>query len=209
VRVSDNELGQYYASLSDGALREIDPADLTEAARKFYEREVATRQLAQKAGSLAAEEYELEERGQGEETLARSLEFEPDWLDQAACVCSYRAVPGSDNAADAGRAREILLEAGIPCYLSDVAPDPESEEGSRYGEYRVLVPESVHLRAISVLDREIFNEAMESDWRTHFAALTDEELQALDPEDLCAGLLDRVERLTQAYNDEVARRNSE
>jgi hypothetical protein len=62
--------------------------------------------------------------------------------------------------------------------------------------------------AISVLDKEIFNAELEADWRTHFAALPDEQLHALKPEVICAGLPDRVERLTRAYHDEIAKRRS-
>ena len=40
------------------------------------------------------------------------------------------------------------------------------------------------------------------------AELSDEELRALNPEDICAGLLDRVERLTRVYTEEIARRRS-
>ena len=36
--------------------------------------------------------------------------------------------------------------------------------------------------------------------------LSDDELREVRPDVVCAGLLDRVDRLTRAYNDEVARR---
>jgi hypothetical protein len=101
-----------------------------------------------------------------------------------------------------------LLAAGIPCHLSAVPPDPQNEDSQRFDEYRVLVPASLNLKAISVLDKEIFNADLVADWTTHFADLSDEELRALNPEAICAGLLDRVERLTRAYNDEIARRRS-
>ena len=68
--------------------------------------------------------------------------------------------------------------------------------------------ENAVLNAISVLDKEIFNAELEADWRTHFAALSDEQLHALKPEVICAGLPDRVERLTRAYHDEIAKRRS-
>jgi hypothetical protein len=86
------------------------------------------------------------------------------------------------------------------------SPDPRHEDVHHFDEYRALVPASLNLKAISVLDKEIFNADLEADWRAHFAALSDEELRALNPEIICAGLLDRVERLTRAYTDEIARR---
>lgn len=88
------------------------------------------------------------------------------------------------------------------------SPDPRTEDSPAYEEYRVLVPASLNLKAISVLDKEIFNAELEADWRTHFAALSDGELRELRPEVVCAGLLDRVDRLTRAYNEEVARRKA-
>ena len=206
MRVTQQELSQFYASLSDEALREIDPDDLSEAARKCYELEAAQRNLTGKPAPAAVDEDEDQEPGPEQE---ESFEVDPDWLEHAACVCSYRAVPGSSNAMDAAHARDVLVEAGVPCHLAVVPPEPEPDGASRFDEYRVLVPAALNLKAISVLDLEIFNEEMEGDWKTHFAALTDEELEALNPDDLCAGLLDRVERLTRVYNEEVERRNQE
>jgi predicted ATPase len=87
-----------------------------------------------------------------------------------------------------------------------VSPDPPAEATQRFDEYRALVPASLNLKAISVLDKEIFNADLEADWRAHFAELSQEELRALNPEIICAGLRDRVERLTRAYTDEIARR---
>jgi hypothetical protein len=167
-------LRQYYASLSDEMLAEIDPANLTDAARRCYESEFAKRGLPPDAGPLPVEE-----------DVEGGFEVEPDWMEYAACPCSFTAVPGSDHAHEAERARDVLQAAGIPCHLSVASPDPRNED---------------------VLDKEIFNADLEADWRTHFAELSDEELRALNPEIICAGLRDRVERLTRAYTDEIARR---
>jgi hypothetical protein len=176
-------------------LLEIDPSSLTEAARRCYESEFAKRGLSPDAESLPAGE-DVEDR----------FEVEPDWMEYAACPCSFTAVPGSNHAHVAEHAREVLRAAGIPCHLSVAAPNPRSEEVQRFDEYRALVPASLNLKAISVLDKEIFNSDLEADWRAHFAELSDEELRALNPQIICAGLLDRVERLRRAYTDEIARR---
>ena len=196
MQVTPDELRRYYASLSDEMLLEIDPASLTDAARSCYESEFAKRELSPDDGPLPAEEY-----------IEESFEVEPDWMEYAACPCSFTAVPGSDHAHDAERAREVLRAAGIPCHLSVASPDPPSEQVQRFDEYRALVPASLNLKAISVLDKEIFNADLEADWSAHFAELSDAELRALNPEIICAGLLDRVERLTRAYTGEIARRS--
>jgi len=195
LQVTPEELRRYYASVSDEMLREVDPANLTDAARRCYESEVAKRGLAPDAGPPP-----------GGEGVEESFEVEPDWMEYAACPCSFTAVPGSDHAHEAERAREVLQAAGIPCRLSVASPDPRHEDVPRFDEYRALVPASLNLKAISVLDKEIFNADLEADWKAHFAELSDEELRALNPEIVCAGLRDRVERLTRAYTDEMARR---
>jgi hypothetical protein len=62
------------------------------------------------------------------------------------------------------------------------------------------------VEAASVLDKEIFNAEIESEWRAHFAVLTDEELLGVDTELLFRGLRDRIERVRRAYGQEIARR---
>jgi hypothetical protein len=198
VDVTAGDLRQYYATLSDEMLQEIDPTDLTEIARKCYHDEVAKR-------AVTAEPVFLEDEEDGD--IEELVEVEPDWLEHGACVCSYTAVPGSNRAPEAERARDVLLASGVPCHLSLLSPDPQNQDAPVFDEYRVLVPESLNLKAISVLDKEIFNPELEADWRTLFATLSDEQLKALKPEVVCAGLLDRVDRLTRVYKDEIARRN--
>jgi hypothetical protein len=197
LQVASDKLKQYYASLADEVLEGIDPAELTPAARECYEAEFAKRGLSQDAEPLAA----LEDESEG-------AEVEPNWLEHAACPCVFTADPGSNHAPDAEQAREVLLAAGIPCRLSVNAADPRNPDSPRFDEYRVLVPAPFNLKAISLLDQEIFNADLENDWRSHFAGLSDEELRSLNPEAMCAGLLDRVERLRRAYSDELAQRKS-
>ena len=172
MRPTTDDLRRHYASLSDEELEELDPAELTDVARQCYEEEIARRHLATpdetEQGALPALEDETEEE----------VEFDEDWLEHAACPCAFTAVPGSNHAEDAARARDALLAAGIPCQLEIVSGDPTGEPGARYDEYRVLVPEPVNLKAISVLDRDIFNPQLEADWRAHFAALSNDELRS-------------------------------
>ena len=201
MQITSEELRRHYASLSDEEIEEIDPAGLTEVARKCYEREVDARGLTAEAAPPGAREDAVED-------VEESYEAEPDWLEHAACACSYTAFPGTNHAPEAARAHDALVAAGVPCHLSVSSPDGGSEDPQAYEEYRVLVPESLNLKATSVLDKEIFNAELEADWRAHFAALSEEELREVRPEVVCAGLLDRVDRLTRAYKDEVARRRS-
>jgi hypothetical protein len=201
LRVSDDELGKYYESLSDEALREINPADLTEGARKWYEREVAKRRPVRAPVPPPVDDDDGEELEPEE-----PFEVEPDWLEHAECACAYSNAPGLTHASDAAHARDVLLAAGIPCHLSEVDAEPGNDY-TRYGEFRVLVPAPLYLKALSVLDQEIFNDEIETNWRTHLATLSAKELQGLDPDDLCAGMVDRAERLMRAYHEEVDRRN--
>ena len=69
-----------------------------------------------------------------------------------------------------------------------------------------MVPGAFSLQATSILDVAIYNREMEEGWKSHFANLTDDEFSTLNIDDICKGLLDRVDRLQRAYKREVARR---
>lgn len=206
-------LRRYYDSLSDEALLEIDPVDLTDVARKIYDSERSRRRIASHAaarplaeGQSLADDFDLDPEKDGDSDLDVDVEDDPDWLIDASCACSFDATPGTNHAPDLDEARDVLEAAGIPCHA--VAREPEAENAARRPSYSydLMVPAALNLKAVSVLDKEFFNPRLESDWRSHFANLSDEELQALSLVDLTAGFLDRVERLTNAYNDEMARR---
>ena len=73
MKVTPDELRQYYASLSDEMLLRLDPADLTDAARRCYESEFAERGLTAEAGPLPADEdvkdvFEVELNGKAWES---------------------------------------------------------------------------------------------------------------------------------------------
>ncbi len=191
-------LRQHYGSLADDELLALDREELTEAAQKCYDEEVARRDLA------APEEPEEEP---GEYTGSGADHgVDPDWLEDAACACSYVSQPGGSAATDAENARGALEDAGLPCQVSVVEIAPSSGDQPAQQEYRVMVPGALNLKATAILDKEVFNPQLEADWRTHFEALTDEELAELNPDVICAGLVDRIARLKSAYNDEKARR---
>lgn len=193
-------LRRHYTSLSDEELVALNREELTETAQKCYDEELERRELSEAPDSGTGpgnEEYDCDAFETVEDT---------DWLEEAACACSFVSQPGGSAAADAGNARAALQEAGIPCQISAVkAAEPSGEQPARY-EYRVMVPGALNLKATSILDKEVFNPQLEADWHMHFESLTDRELGALNPDVICAGLFDRIARLKRAYNDEVARR---
>ncbi len=188
MKVDTDYLRRHYAEISDEALREIDRTELVEAAQKCYDEEVARRHSAP---TPTAEPVTLD-----------FVEDEdgPDWLEGAACVCTFANTPGSDSQVDAAEARDAIEAAGIPSHIAL----EETEE--RRSEYRVLVPASRTLEALSILDRDVFNARLEAEWTAHLAGLSDNELRTLSPDLMCAGLLDRADRLKKAYEDELARR---
>ncbi len=191
MKIDTDYLRRHYAEISDEALREIDRSELVEAAQKCYDEELARRRStpAPTAAPVTRDVVDNHE------------EAGPDWLEGAACVCTFANTPGSDSQLDAAEARDAIEAAGIACHI---ALEETGEE--RRSEYRVLVPASRTLEAMSILDRDVFNARLEAEWTAHLAALSDSELRSLSPDLICAGLLDRAERLRRAYEDEVAHR---
>jgi hypothetical protein len=189
LQLNIENLRRHYASLSDETLREIDRSELVETARACYDHELAQREPLKVI--------------RGAPFHAPEEETEPA---EGACVLAFPVSPGKNAANDAENARIILEEAGIPCYveLHPVEPDPTPAPES---EYRVIVPSALNLRAVSLLDKEIFNEQADAGWRTHFENLPDEELFG-KKEILLGGILDRVARISKAYDEEVARRTN-
>ena len=184
-------------------------------AQQCYDAEVAKRELASAPDAQGLDGPDdaavpLDSQGHGAGYEAEFATAEPDWLSEAACACTYSATPGqsSSSATDADNAREVLQAAGIPCEIEANEINPPRQDPQPYQEYRVMVPGALNLQAASVLDKAIFNSELEAEWRAHFAALSDKELRALNPDVICGGLKDRIERLTRAYKDEIARRRS-
>ena len=206
MQIDLDAIRQHYASLSDEELLHMSRADLTEAARQCYDEEFSRRGLKDrpKPGRIARHESVARENTTG----VFADEDESDWLEDAACACSFASGPEGAGAAEAENARQVLEEAGIPCQISveDVDSDSRPDGAPPRREYRVMVPGALNMIATSVLDKEIFNEELDASWRAHFEALTDDQLRAVDPELICAGLADRIERLQRAYYDEIARR---
>jgi hypothetical protein len=198
MNVGPEEFSRYYRSLSDDALLEVDRDELVETARRCYDEEVSRRGLSLDAELI--EEPDFEDAA----PALQDDEVEPNWLEDAACVCSFADYPGNITAPEMENARHVLEEDGIPCHIS--LRENEETSSARH-TYDVMVPAKFQLRALSVLDREIFNVQAEADWKVHFEALSDEDLKAMDPKAMVAGWLDRVERLRRTYHAELDRRN--
>ncbi|MCX6620403.1 MAG: hypothetical protein NTY38_04880 [Acidobacteria bacterium] len=197
-------LRRYYAALSDEALLRLDGDELVDDARAIYADELARRKLMD-----SGREPEVgEDRDAGEEFYAGDEE-QPEWLEEAGCACMFADAPGRPAASDAAGARQILLDAGIPCHLAAErleAPDARTAPGHEHYEYQLMVPGKRVLEATSVLDKDFFNEEIEARWKAHFEELSDPDFRDLELRTLLAGYLDRVERLKRTYEDEVVRR---
>jgi len=185
--------------LSDEALVALDRSELVEVAQQVYDQELRSRRLTLDPGEDEPASNELDDV-QG---------LKPRWLDDAACAAVFASYHGGSSGSDAERARDVLEAAGIPCYIDVQKADRPDGDTKSQSEFRLLVPGKLNLEAVSLLDKEIFNAELEAEYRTHFEQLSDEELRAVKPEVLLAGLSDRIERLTKAYTDEVARRRTE
>ena len=186
----------HYASLTDDALLLVERADLTPTAQKIFDAEIRRRGLEVETAKVEAGELFDENPFDGDDS---------DWLENAFPVTMFSDTPS--GIADAEDSRKALHAANIPCEVTEEEIDPAEEPvGAPYRQYRVMVPNALGLQAASILDTAVFNPRLEADWKTQFESLTTEELQALNVDMLCAGLLDRAERLRKVYKGEMARR---
>jgi hypothetical protein len=184
LQIDLESLQRHYASLSDEELQALDRDELVEMAQACYDQELAQRKLTS---------------GEDGDT--------PDWLEDAGCACTFYSQPGSQTAPDtSGDACSALDAAGIPCYLAMHKIDPPSVAPQTRYEYRLMVPGNLNMQAASVLDKEIFNSEVEAEWKVFFESLSDEELRAVDTEELFGGLRDRIERAARAYQEELKAR---
>lgn len=194
-------LRHHYASLSDEALLELGRSELVETAQKCYDEELARRKsigLTKPLIQTADLESQLPDG-----------DNKPEWLDDASEVFSQVDRAGAAPAPDIANARDALEAAGILCYL-DISVPPEEAPPSQkpIRLWRLMVPGNFNQHATSILERDIFNAEFEAEWKTHLEMLSDEELRAMDPKVAFCGLFDRVERVTRAFDEEIARRQS-
>jgi len=197
LEIELQDFRDYYDSLSDEALLAIDRDELVADAQKIFDQELGRRGLKRKELDRA----ELERPAAPERGVETEPGAVPEWLEGAAVAIAYTDATGRDAAGSATDARSVLEHAGIPAYIVTEKPDEDKLAG-----YQVMVPGNYPLQAMSVLDKEIFNPELESEFRAHFEVMSDDDLRTLNPELLTMGLLDRVERLRRIYREEIDRR---
>jgi hypothetical protein len=200
MKLDTEFLRQHYAAMSDEELQSIDRGDLVGAAQEIFDEEVAKREAQEMPASqdvvLNAQGVELE------------IEVEEDWLEHAAEAYSSYARRGTTDPSEGSvDARDVLEAAGIPCQL-ELFEEPGEEEQTQF-RWRVLVPGKLVHRAMSVLDRDIFNADFEAELKTHMEMLSDEDLRVMQPQYAFCGLYDRLERINRAYEEELTRRGME
>jgi hypothetical protein len=203
--VDPEYLRQHYASLSDEGLLAINRSDLVSTAQKCYDDELARRDLAAPKSPRRADGRQVASPAPSPDQ--EDGDAEPDWLDDAAEVFSRVDTAGSTPGPDMVNARDALEAAGIPCYLDlHELTEEKSVSAKPTHQWRLMVPGDLNLHATSILERDIFNPDFEAEWKTHLETFSDDELRAMDPEAVFCGLFDRIERVTRAYDEELARR---
>lgn len=207
MQIDRRELGRHYASLNDEELLSLKRDDLTATAQRILHLEITRRGLNQ----ILVSKTEVEETEASFCERDKRIEdgsSDPDWHHDGALACGFADRPGSDAAERASKAQTTLKAAGIPSHLR-VTPEPKLDarvEPDNLYTLEVLVPVGLALHAASILDRDCFNDYVESDWRDQLKILSDEDMLALDPEIFCAGMLDRVTRMKKVYAEEMAKR---
>jgi len=133
----------------------------------------------------------------------------PPWLEDASEIYSTPVRPRVVDPHVLDEFRSALEAEGIPCFI-DIIEDPleEGEEPGATARWRVMVPGELNLRATSVLDRDFFNSEFVETWKNHLQMLSDDEVTNARPELIFCGLFDRVERVSQVWQEELERRKA-
>jgi hypothetical protein len=195
VKPDPDSLKRHFDELPDGALLAMDRDGLTPAAQQHYDDQFRRRKLARPIRT---------------ETPSQ---VKPDWFQDSAVVHSWVIFNHNnmwmDRAGEPASAQAALCDAGIPCYLEVVELPPEDQDSGipePVRQWQLSVPGKLNIRATSVLEEVLFNPEFEEKWRVHLEQLTNGELKEMSPEVVFAGLFDRIERVTRAYNEELRRR---
>ncbi|MGP0076266.1 MAG: hypothetical protein ACLPWF_30485 [Bryobacteraceae bacterium] len=186
------DLRRHYASLSDDELLALERSDLTEIAQRAYDDEIAKRKIA------PADDVP-------ETATDDEVDIDSDSDSDEACACSFDSYARHETAPDLEEACKILEQAKIPCHVN-IREEVGASGNPQYIQ-EVMVPAASLLHALSVLDKEMFNPRQEAEWRAHFETMSDEDFRTIKIEDLTAGMLDRAERLKNAFREEQVRRS--
>jgi hypothetical protein len=205
MQIDRRELGRHYASLNDEELLSLKRDDLTSTAQGIYDLEITRRGLNQILVSKTEVE-EIEASFGERDKRIEDGSSNPDWHHDGVVACAFADMQGRDAAERASKAQTTLKTAGIPSHLRVTRELDARGEPNNFDTLEVLVPVGLALHAAGILDRDCFNDYVESDWRDQLKILSDKDMLALDPEIFCAGMLDRVTRMKKAYAMEMARR---
>jgi hypothetical protein len=213
MRIDPEDVRRHYESLSDEGLLDIERSDLAPVALGIYDQEIARRGLnhpperEEEAGHRPLPVFQPGEDGDFASEPGADTDDGPPpaWLDDAACPWSAYIHPNADYIGTGAEVQTALREAGIPSHIVVKPPEPEPPSAPR-SLYCVMVPGELGARAYSVVERKVFNRIAEAEWRSQLQAFSDEQLRALNPEDIWGALLDKAERMKRAYMDEIARR---
>ena len=202
MSIDADHLRQHYASLSDEELIALDRNDLTDTAQQYYDEEMEQRGISVEPSDTGDDDSDETT------TWEHGTMGEEEGDDDGFIACTFTDHRGVSSVGEAEEAYKALRSAGIPCRVETQTIESEPVPAESRTEHQVIVPSGFSLQATSVLDKEVFNPRMESDWKTHLESLTDEQLLRLNADVICAGLLDRAARLRKAYAEEVRRRSA-
>jgi len=169
-----DDFRRHYNALSDEALLDLNPDDLTDIARQCYEVELFNRGLKRAAPSKL-EESQPEESPVVLPQPQYLMEHVP-WKSTAVSAVEFEHVE------DAEQARDVLEQASIPCALVDKQQDASLGYRRKYrGKWiALMVPRSFLETARQRLRTEIDEPSAEEDYAKHFVDFSDDELLDAD-----------------------------
>ena len=136
MQIDPEDFKRHYALLSDDALLEINRGELVDAARSYYDADLAPRKLAPPQA-----EENLSSPDRGDDASAQ-----PEGGPQL--VATFLSLE------EANFARGLLQSADIPCSFEN----NQAAAWSGIGELRLMVPASAYDRACEILETEISEE---------------------------------------------------
>jgi hypothetical protein len=206
MQINRRELGEHYASLNDEELLGLKRDELTETAQGIYDKEIARRELDRKLSSKTEIE-KIEASFREPDQLSEDESVDPDWHQDGVLVCAFVDMPGSNAAERISNAQTALQAAGIPSHLRLRRELNASGEPDPFDTLEILAPVRYAMHSASILNRDLFNDEFETNWRDHLNILSNEDLLTLDPDIFCAGLLDQLARMKKVYAEEMKKRN--
>ena len=134
MQIDPEDFKRHYALLSDDALLEINRDELVDAARPYYDAELAERKLALPDSEVDPAQVSAQTEDQTEDGLQ--------------LVATFLSLE------EANFARGLLKSADIPCSFEN----EQAAAWSGIGELRLMVPAAAYDRACEILETEISEE---------------------------------------------------